>query len=414
MNYLRRLSLLILLALLCVGCSGQSDKDDEELEPARLLPLAPEVGMQRLWKRNLAVNDEMVTSGLDIAYDDGKLYGASVSGSVFCLDAARGTVHWQVDTASRIGGGVGVGNAQVYFGTLDGRVIALAADDGSFRWETELGSEVLSVPVSDGELLVLQTLDGRVFALNPDNGVKVWAYDSSMPVLTMRGTGNPVFFDQLVLVGLANGKLVALDRSTGLVRWERRVAIAQGRSEIERIIDIDANPLLVNGVVYAVSYQGRIVAFHAPSGRPLWSEEESSFLDMDQGFGNIYVTSSEGTVTAYNKQSGAIRWEQNELARRQLGAPVVLGSYVAVSDFEGYLHILSQVDGRIVARRQVDEKGIGTKMLVVSNVLYAYSNSGKFVAYEISDDLDAGFLNSDMPNRIEVMRKRGMHQDKRQ
>lgn len=396
------------------GCGSASDKDDEELKPSPLLPLNAEIGMQRIWGRLLSSQRDLIISGLDLAYADGDLYAVSTEGMLYSLSDERGQLNWSVNIGKKVGGGVGYYDGQVYAGTFDGNVVAFDSDDGQQLWATALGGEVLAVPVSNGEIVVVHTLDGKVFALDATNGKQRWVFASNMPVLTMRGCGRPIFAGNLIIVGLANGKLVALDYETGQVRWERHVAVAQGRSEIERIVDIDATPLLSNGLVYAVSYQGRIVAFEASSGRPFWREDESSFLDMAEGFGNIYVTGAEGSITAYNKQNGSIRWEQSDLVRRQVSAPVILGSYIAVSDFEGYIHLLSQVDGRIVARRQVDEEGIATKMLVHGNTLYAYTNGGKLVAYATSENIDAGYLNADMPARMEIMQKRGMHQDVRQ
>ena len=202
--------------------------------------------------------------------------------------------------------------------------------------------------------------------------------------LTLRGTGTPILADGRVFAGFATGRVMAFDARSGSIEWEARVAIPQGRSEIERIVDIDGTMALVGGELYAASYQGRIAAIEARSGNRVWQRDVSSFAGVSQGFSNVYVAEDNGSVKAFLRNGQGLRWEQDALAYRELSRPTPVSSYLAVADFEGYLHLLSQVDGSFVARLKVDGDGARADMHSDGRILYVYGNSGKLMAYEIS------------------------------
>jgi outer membrane protein assembly factor BamB len=140
---------------------------------------------------------------------------------------------------------------------------------------------------------------------------------------------------------------------------------------------------LVGDELFVASYQGRIVAINVSDGRKLWQNDASSFSGVSQGFGNVYVADEDGTVTAYQRSGRGARWEQTGLAYRGLSRPTPVSSYLAVGDKEGYVHILSQVDGEFAGRVNVDGDGVRADMIGEDNILYVYGNSGDLVAYEI-------------------------------
>ena len=230
----------------------------------------------------------------------------------------------------------------------------------------------------------MQSYDGRLQGLSADDGSELWAYDSNVPILTLRGTSTPIIDGRLAIAAFANGKVMALDVKTGAIRWEARAIIAQGRSEIDRIVDIDGHMLLVGNVLYAVGYQGRLVALDAPTGRKMWQQDASSYVGLDQGFGNVYVADAAGSLVAFHRSGQGVRWEQPALEYRRLSSPKTVKGFVAVGDLDGYVHLLSQVDGRFVGRVKVDGDGVRGRMLAEDDVLYVYGNSGKLVALRIT------------------------------
>jgi outer membrane protein assembly factor BamB len=208
-------------------------------------------------------------------------------------------------------------------------------------------------------------------------------YDNTPAVLTLRGTSSPLLTSRLAIAGLSTGKVIAVDTQRGLPVWEQRVAIPQGRSELDRIVDIDGGLLLSGNTVYVVTYQGRVAGLDLDSGRILWQREASSYAGVAEGFGNVYVSAASGAIESIDERSASVLWSNDALARRQLSAPEVFSSYVAFGDLEGYLHLVSQVDGRFVARKRIDSAGLRARPVVVGDWLYAYGNGGKLVALTI-------------------------------
>lgn len=371
---------VLALAVMAVGCSSNSKK---ELPPAELPDIQEEVRLDKQWNRSIGDGQGEIYNLLTPAVDGDRLYAAAANGEVVAMDRLTGDKAWEVDLDLPVSGGVGAGYGLVLVGTLKGEVIALDASSGEERWRARVTSEVLSAPATNGDVVVVQTQDDRLIALDASTGSQRWIFENTPAVLTLRGTSSPILTNRLAIAGLSSGKVIALDTQRGIPVWEQRVAVPKGRSELERVVDIDGNLLLSGGNLYVVTYQGNVAAFDVDSGRPLWTREASSYVGLAQGFGNVYVTQAGGSVESIDERSNSALWNNDALARRQLSSPEVFSSYVAVGDFEGYLHLLSQVDGHFVGREKIDGDGVRVRPLVVGDWIYAYGNSGKLVALTI-------------------------------
>lgn len=373
-------AVMLASAVLAVGCSSSGKK---ELPPAELEKFAEEVRLDKQWSRSIGEGQGETWNQLELASEGDSLFAADIEGLVVAMNRETGKVLWEQELDKPVSGGVGAGYGQVLVGTLKGEVIALDSASGDVQWRTQVGSEVLAAPASNGDVVVVQTQDDRLVGLDAASGNQRWSYESTPAVLTLRGTGAPVVTNRLAVAGLSSGKVIAVDVQRGIPVWEQRVAVPQGRSELERMVDIDGGLLLSGGTLYVVTYQGQLAALDLQSGRPLWQRQASSYVGVASGFGNIYVSQAGGSVEGIDERSTSALWSNDSLARRQLSSPAVFSSNVAVGDLEGYLHLLSQVDGRFVGRVRVDSDGLRARPLVVGDWLYAYGNSGKLVAYTL-------------------------------
>jgi outer membrane protein assembly factor BamB len=244
---------------------------------------------------------------------------------------------------------------------------------------------VLAVPRIDLDKVIVQTADGTIAALDGADGRQLWINDRTVPVLTLRGTSSPAAALGLVVAGFSTGKLVAYSAEQGFPVWEKSVAIPQGRSELERIVDIDGNPVIVGNAVYVVTYQGRVAMLDLGSGDIGWERDMSSSAGLGVDFSQVYVTDDKSYVWALSRSTGASVWKLEDLAWRGLTAPTPIGDYVAVADALGYVHLLSRYDGEIVGRVEVDGDGIRARPLAVGDTLYVFGNSGKLVAYTLEE-----------------------------
>ncbi|MBX9757087.1 MAG: outer membrane protein assembly factor BamB [Pseudomonadaceae bacterium] len=371
---------LLALAVMVVGCSSNSKK---ELPPAELPDFTAEVELQSEWNRSIGDGQGDTYSLLAPAVDGDHIYAAGANGVVMAMDRFSGDVLWKQDIERSISGAIGVGSGLVVVGTLKGEVIALDQSTGEQKWLALVPSEVLSAPAVNSDMVVVQTQDDRVIGFDAATGQQRWLYDNQPAVLTLRGTSAPVLTSRLAIAGFSSGKVVAIDLARGIPVWEQRVAIPQGRSELARIVDIDGNLLASNDTLYVVSYQGRVAGLDINSGRVLWQREASSYAGLAQGLGSVYVSLASGTVEAVDERSASALWSNDALARRQLSAPEVFSSYVAFADFEGYVHLVSQVDGHFVGRKRIDSDGVRARPLVVGDWMYVFGNSGDLVALTI-------------------------------
>ena len=359
--------------------------DEEVNPPVELQDIDEEVELRRVWSASIGNGQGSDYFELTPAIDGERIFAASEDGNIYGLELESGDVIWRTRLDDEtVTGGVGAGRGLVLVGTANAEVIAFNQFTGEELWRGAVTSEVLSPPQTNGDVVVAQTVDGKLIALDAGDGARRWIYETSLPALTLRGTNRPVITPQgFVIAGFSNGTLVSVAANDGIWRWEERIAIPEGRYDIERVIDADGDLQLDGNRVLASSYQGNVMAFDTATGRIVWGMEASSYHGLDQGFGNIYYSSEASHVVAVRDNSNDVVWTNEDLEYRALTGPKTVGNYIAVADFEGWLHVISQIDGRIVGRMRVDNDGVRANILADSGRLYVYGNSGTLMALAI-------------------------------
>lgn len=382
---LARLLLSLTVAGALSGCAWLRGSDNTE-PPAELTDIQARVSLQEIWRRDVGAGIDKQFLRLRPAVDDGRVFAADHKGRVSAYDAATGEELWSTRTGIEIAGGVGAGGGLVLVGSSEADLVALDWRDGSELWRARLTSEILSVPAAGQGMVVAQTVDGKLTALKASDGSRAWVFDRSVPVLSLRGTSSPVLVQGAVIAGFDNGKLAVLDLTRGLPAWEISVAVPHGRSELQRMVDIDAPPQVWGSTVYVATYQGRVAAVEGNSGRILWARDMSSAAGLGLDFGGVYVTDENSHVWALDRASGNAQWKQDKLTRRALTAPVALGDYVAVADYQGYVHLLARSDGDFVGRVRADGNGVMAPLVVDNDTLYVYGNGGTLTAYRLAGE----------------------------
>jgi outer membrane protein assembly factor BamB len=358
------------------------DKDKDVDPPAELVDVRETVHVQRIWSEGLGDEGEKLYLSLGLTLQDGTLYAAARDGVVLALDPDTGRSRWRSDTKLPLAAGPGAGSGLVVVGTNDGDVAALDAQNGQRRWKIKVSSEVLAAPLVTGDKVVIRTVDGRLRALSAADGHELWMLEEQVPRLSLRGTGPPVAAGDTVLCGFDTGKLVAASLSTGETLWQTQVSTPRGRTELERLADLDAAVQVSGNDVYAVGYQGRIAMLGLDTGQIWWGRDVSSYRALALDDEQIYVADSNGSVLALRRRDGSTVWQQDGLLRRKLSAPARLGNTVAVGDFEGYLHFLDRNTGTFVAREHPGDGQI-TTLLGAEEKLFALDEGGRLVAYRI-------------------------------
>lgn len=353
-----------------------------EEKPLPPLPqLEPAISIETLWSEQVGEGADEFYLKLTPVVDESSVFVADREGDVARITIDSGSTVWNSEIDRLISAGPGLGDGQLYLGTTEGEVIALSAEDGQQRWSTRVSSEVLAAPRYSQGVVVVRTGDGKLFGLESASGKRLWVYDRTEPTLTLRGVSAPLLSETLALAGFDSGHLVALDLRTGKLIWDTRVVLPSGRSDLERMVDIDSEPQLYQGVAYVAAYQGKLAAIDSGSGQTLWTRDLSSYAGMGLGEEEIYLTGSDGAVWALDRHSGDTVWKQEALKGRLSTAPASLGPYLAVGDHEGYLHWLSRSDGQLLAFVQVDESRILAPPVVANGAVIVYSADGRLAAY---------------------------------
>lgn len=359
--------------------------DKDPTPPAQLTDFVPEVGLRPLWSERFTRGGEGKRLKLVPAVGAGRVYVADTRGRLVAVDAASGRLVWERETDLAFSGGPELAGDRLLVGTTGGQVAALATADGRELWRAQLGSEVISLPraTADGRVVV-HTLDDTLYGLDDASGAELWRLTYPAPALTLRGSSSPAVTASGVVVGLSGGKLVKIDPQDGAPLWEVTITPPRGRSELARIADIDADPVVIGNVVFIGTFNGDLAAVDVDTGTVLWRRQLSSYAGLAASATNLFVTDSDDQVWGADPVSGAGFWKQERLRYRQLTAPAVFDNLIAVGDFEGYIHLLSQGDGRLMSRARMTKKGpIFARPVAASGRLFVYANDGTLAAFSL-------------------------------
>jgi len=328
------------------------------LPPVELTPLVNKLDISRQWIFTAGEGVSDFYLKLKPVIDKEKGYVIDHKGHLYNFDLKTGEVLWDVKLNTPVSGGLVLFNNFLFFGNSKGELIAFDINNKKELWRSQLSSEVLSSPVVEQGIIVVKTIDGHIYGLNVETGKQSWTYQTIVPRLTLRGNSAAIISNGIVISASDNGKLTALTLSSGKVLWETTIAIAQGRNELERVIDLDVDPVIVDDIIYTVGYQGRLAAVKLTSGEMIWNRDFSSYSGLYVDAYRVYITDATGQVWALNRYNGSTLWRQDKLLRRKLTAPEVQESYLIVADYDGYLHWLNRDDGKIIARKRVNSSDI--------------------------------------------------------
>ena len=382
-----RQALLLTASLLTLTACATSDRLQSTPVPTKLNDITTPLQARLAWEADVG-RTELVSERLRPALAGERLYTAASDGSITALHAKDGKRIWHKELERGVSGGAAAGDELVVVGTRKGEVLGLASADGRLLWISGVTSEVLAPAAIGQGLVVVRTNDGRVFGLDGKTGERQWIYDRNVPVLSLRGHGSPVLVPGGVIVGFDNGRVAALSLRDGTPVWEQNVAIAQGRSELEQMVDVDADPVVAQGGVFAASYQGRIAGLSLQDGHIVWARALSTYTGVAVDANNVYASDAEGRIWAFDRFSGASVWRQDVFQGERMSGPAVYSDYVVVGGSDGFLNWLSVDDGRLLARQEVDDSRLNVTPLIAGDRVYVQSMGGRLAAYELDATRD--------------------------
>jgi outer membrane protein assembly factor BamB len=383
-NASRALKLAAGVAAVVVVAACQSDKAIDQ--PVKLTPLTtPSLRVQRIW--SASVGDKKSVSlrlGLGVSVADNRVYAAGHRGDVVAFDLASGRVRWRAKTRAPLSGGTAASAGLVLVGASDGQLFAFNAANGAARWKVRLNGEVLAPAAISERLIAVRTVDGKLHGLSPADGHELWQQEQAVPRLSLRGTARPVIVGDSVLCGFDNGKVLAVNMNDGTVQWEATVTPPHGRTELERLDDIDSAVMVAGEDVYAVGFQGRVAMLALDTGQIWWSHDASSYRGLTLEGDTLYVSTAEGEVVALQARTGTEIWRQKGLLHRGLSAIAIMDNSVITADFQGYVHWLDKTTGALAARVRAGKVRISNPPLVAGNLVVVINDRGRIDTYRVT------------------------------
>lgn len=378
---------VLTLFTLAQGCTHIDDYmfgKDNTPQPKQLKEIQPKIKVAQNWttpvgkarKSNEHLNLKPVIRG-DIVYT------ADASGLVQAVSKKDGQVKWSTILKNNIVSGPTVADGFVIVGTNASTLVLLNQANGKEIWQHKVSAEVLAPPALSHQKVIAKTIDGKVYAIDAVNGKQLWVADHGAPGLVLKASSSPIVVDNLILIGFSDGKLDALELQTGRLMWQRSIAYGTGASDVDRLVDIDSDPIINNNVAYLASYQGYVGALSLSNGQFLWRKPASVYKNMLLSHNNLYFTDSNDVLWSLNSLTGQVNWKQTALKARGLTAPVLVGGDLAVGDRTGYLHILSTQTGELLGRSQLSG-GVTVSPSVSGQKMYVLTDNGMLNQLSVS------------------------------
>ncbi len=340
-------SLVLVAAVVASGCSWFGSRDTRN-DPAPLIPIAGQSAQGSVaWRTPVGAGSGY---GFVPAVVGDAVYAAAANGVVARVDLSTGSTVWSRTVAPALSAGVGSDGNTVVVVTPQGEVIALDTQ-GEVKWREFATSEVGVPPWVGRGVVLVRSGDYRIQAFNVENGERIWNVQRPGPALALRAPSRMTTVQDLVLVGMPGGRLMAIEPIIGAVVWEGIVAVPVGSSDLDRVNDVVGIPIVEGRRLCAVAYQGRVSCFDLQEGgATLWNQRLSSIVGMATDKERLFVPSSRDSVVALKIEDGEVVWRQDSLLNRKLNEPAVVSGVVVLGDFEGQVHLLSAQTGELVGR----------------------------------------------------------------
>ncbi len=370
---MRKLGLLI-ASLFLLSCG---DKDNSE-PPAPLTKIEQALRVVVDWKTNTGAGIETASYNMRPLLVQDQIFSVDTRGLVKSIDTESGKVNWSTETGMAAITGLAGTAAVIIASSRDGDLNAydILQDDLELRWSTRLKGEIRALPLIAGEQVFVRTVDGQLSALSLIDGSIQWTISRRVPALSLTGNSQPVVRGDLVIAGFDDGKISAFSRADGQTVWETTVSRPTGRTEIERMVDLDGQFILRDGIIYISSYQGRLAAIQAIDGNLLWSRKFSSYQSIVADQDALYLSSDNSHIWSIDRRTGSAFWKQEALHARKITAPLLIDDKLVVADLEGYVHWLDKSDGALRGRVRPTSSRYIAQPLVWDNRIMVIDSEG--------------------------------------
>lgn len=376
------LALLAATSIALSGCSSMDQRDDMP-QKKQLVAIEAPINISKKWHVDTGSGTKKKDVMLLLAKSKNELYTVDVCGKVVAIDIKTGKISWTLPLKAAVSAGPTVYEQRLVVGTSDAKVITVDLNSKKIAWISSTTSEILAAPAIYDDVVYIHTMDGGLSALSLIDGRQLWRYTHNLPPLMLRRSSSPIVVNDVVVAGFANGKLLAMQKNDGTVVWSQDISNPKGTTDLQRMVDISADPIAHGSNIYAASYQGNVVEVTLTNGHVVWERGIASYAGLVYADNMLFISATNGDVVALDAQNGATFWVQNELQGRRLTKPAVMGKYLILADDDGNIHWLDKANGKIVGRFELNKDGIVASPVVQNNTVYILGCSGELLALEV-------------------------------
>jgi outer membrane protein assembly factor BamB len=377
---MRRILLPILLLAVVAACSKDKDPD----RPSKLVAFPETVKIQKVWSDKLGGTKVPLRLGLGLDVEGDTVYAAGETGDVGAFNLENGRKEWETRTKLPLGGAVSFADGKIIVASTDGDVVAMDARTGKQLWTTNIVAEILAPPAVSAKLALVRGVNGKLHALSMADGHELWQQQQSVPKLSLRGTASPAIAGDIAVTGFDNGRVVASSLTDGASVWETQLQLPAGKTDIDRLADVDSRAQIVGNDVYVVGFQGKVAMMALDSGQIWWSHDTSSYRGIALDDDTVYVSTAAGEIVALKRRTGIEVWRQKALSHRGLSAPTVAGDAIVVADFQGYVHWLDRKTGNLVGRIRAGKVRYSNPPVYAGGLLLVLNDRGVIDAFRAS------------------------------
>ncbi|MFN3234295.1 MAG: outer membrane protein assembly factor BamB [Gammaproteobacteria bacterium] len=337
----------------------------------------------KVWAKSSGAGSQNSYYSITPVIDQDVIYTAGVKGRVMATDIKTGRTLWTAKFRAPFSSQLSTDDNALYAGTSKGQLFKINKTNGKLVWVRNIDSAMIAAPAIKRNIVLAKTINSEITAYNNQNTHRLWEYQENQPSLVLRDASNPVFYGRNIIVGFPNGVLASISSTTGQPIWKQHINEPTGKTDVERMTDVDTTPIVKDGTIYTATYQGQLVAVEASSGNVLWQQPLSDYTNLATDRSSIYATDSHGVIWAFSQNDGHVLWKQKALAQRQLTSPTLAGNLLVIADADGFLHILSKQTGRYLTRMTVNASGITATPLTQQHNVYVLANDGSLYAYHL-------------------------------
>ena len=386
------LSASLLALLFLSGCSFKK-VSDFLLEPARapqpagLKQIDNRLQAQLNWTQYYAPLNGADAEGLGVAENARFVFLGMPNGLVTAFYRAdRPTwddqVAWQVKLPSPVLAGPALAGDTLYVGTADGQLVAMNTADGTVRWQKQLSSSIDADLVVAGDRMLVRTLDSHLYAIRLQDGDIIWQVEHEAPPLALQGEPAVTVAGSRVFVAWETGLVEALALDNGTELWQQRLATPKGRTDLERMVDIQARPHLYAGRLFVGGFHGKLAALDPVTGQIYWVKNFSTYRDMALVAGKLIVVGDDDTLSAFDLITGTPVWKNPALKFRELTDLAVWNGNVIVGDEKGLLHVVDPETGSLIGRYRHHSAPV-VKVMPVGQAVYVIDGEGYLSQYRL-------------------------------